>query len=246
MAPIFKDKNQPLIAQQYNLDDRYRSEVNYLPESKEEVNAIYRLLGGEIYLDELATETIFKTRAPKKALLHLATHGIVDNDNPDFSRLYFNTEKDSLNDGLLHAHEIVKMNLSADLVTLSACNTGTGKILNGEGISSLGRAFAYANCPNQLISLWPANDKSTTQLMSYYYYNLDQGLGKSSALTAAKRKYLSLAPEIFKHPYYWAGFVYYGQNNPLDTGNNIQYWMWGFAIFFMSLLIFTFTKKIHF
>lgn len=243
MAPIFEDKNQPLFAQNLNLDDRYRSEVSYLPETKEEVNSIYNLLKGDVFIGKSASETQFKSKAPQKALLHLATHGFVDNENPDFSRLYFNTEIDSINDGLLYAHEIVNMDLSADLVTLSACNTGTGKILNGEGISSLGRAFAYANCPNQLISLWPANDKSTTQLMTYYYTNLKNGMGKSSALTQAKREYLSSAPEIFKHPYYWAGFVYYGQDNPLKIGNQIPYWIWGLTALALLSLILLYKKR---
>ena len=114
-----------------------------------------------------------------------------------------------------------------------------GKIQNGEGISSLGRAFAYANCPNQLISLWPANDKSTTQLMTYYYENLKAGLGKSKALTEAKRKYLASAPEIFKHPYYWAGFVYYGQDDPLNLGSNMPLWAWGLiCIGILAIILF--------
>lgn len=242
MAPIFEDKSQALYAQNFNIDDRFRSEVSYLPETENEVNSIYELLKGEVFIGQEAKESTFKSKATGKALLHLATHGFVDHENPDFSRLYFNSEKDSLEDGLLHAHEIVNMNLSADLVTLSACNTGVGKIQNGEGISSLGRAFAYANCPNQLISLWPANDKSTTQLMTFYYENLKVGLGKSKALTEAKRKYLASAPEIFKHPYYWAGFVYYGQDEPLDLGTGMPWWTWC-LIGFGALALFLYSRK---
>jgi len=245
MAPIFEDKSQSLFAQNFNLDDRFRSDVSYLPETKNEVNSIHALLKGEVYIGTEANESTFKSLAPGKALLHLATHGFVDHENPDFSRLYFNSETDSLQDGLLHAHEIVNMNLSADLVTLSACNTGAGKIQNGEGISSLGRAFAYANCPNQLISLWPANDKSTTQLMTYYYENLKAGLGKSKALTEAKRRYLASAPEIFKHPYYWAGFVYYGQDDPLNLGSKMPLWAWGLICLGILAIILFNRRKIQ-
>ena len=243
MAPVFENNSEGLIAQNILAQDVFRSEFGALPESKNEVNAIHNLVKGEVSLGIDASESEFKSKAPNKALLHLATHGYVDHENPDFSRLYFNSNTDSEEDGLLYAYEIVNMDLSADLVTLSACNTGSGQIQNGEGISSLGRAFAYANCPNQLISLWPANDKSTTQLMTYYYKNLIKGKGKSDALTEAKREYLSNAPDLYKHPYYWAGFVYYGQNTPLDLGGNFSSWkILGIIVFFI-LLIYLFKER---
>lgn len=223
MAPIFAQQKEDSAVQNPGFEDRYRSELGYLPETEEEVKMVNGLYAGDVRLGAEASESAFKVLAPKRSLLHLATHGFVDHENPDFSRLYFSAEVDSLEDGMLHAHEIVNMNLSADLVTLSACNTGVGKVLHGEGVSSLGRAFAYANCPNQLISLWPANDKSTTQLMSLYYTNLKGGMGKSKALTEAKRQYLATTPDIYKHPHYWAGFIYYGQDLPMDAGMGIDY-----------------------
>ncbi|MDF1697623.1 MAG: CHAT domain-containing protein [Saprospiraceae bacterium] len=243
MAPIFKD-NQTLIAQNFNVDDRYRNDLGYLPETENEVLNIHAMIGGDLFLHHEANESNFKAIAPGKALLHLATHGFVDNSNPDFSKLHFSNKNDSINDGLLHAHEIVQMDLSADLVTLSACNTGTGKIQNGEGISSLGRAFAYANCPNQLISLWPANDNSTTQLMTLYYKNVNNGMGKSQALTQAKRTYLSTAPEVYKHPYYWAGFIYYGQDTPLKLGPSFPFWAYGLVFISIGVFTFLYRKKI--
>ncbi|MEE9439298.1 MAG: CHAT domain-containing tetratricopeptide repeat protein [Saprospiraceae bacterium] len=227
MAPVFELENQKslYVDGSYAGEDVFRNNLNYLPESAVEISTIKSLLGGTTYAKDKATEEVFKQFAPKSNILHLATHGYVNHSNPDNSRLYFYSDSSSTEDGILYAYEIANMDLNADLVTLSACNTGVGKIQDGEGVASLGRAFAYANCPNQLISLWPVNDNSTTQLMSIYYNNIKKGLGKSTALAQAKREYVENAPQIFKHPYYWAGFVYYGDDKPLELKTSFPWFI---------------------
>ena len=137
------------------------------------------------------------------------------------------------------------MDLSADLVTLSACNTGVGAIQKGEGVASIGRAFAYAGCPNQLISLWPANDKSTTEIMTNFYRNINLGDTKAMALQRAKKQYLESSPEVFRHPYYWSGFVYYGNDDVLliDNGMNIPWLGIGLGIIGFLIAFVYFKKK---
>ncbi len=233
IAPIFEgiEKETHPIAALYdkNENDIYRNEMVELKESENEIKAIRDLFTGQYLLRADATEATFKKMAPKSGFIHMATHGFVNHENPDRSRLYFYPDSTSKEDGKLNAFEIMNLDLSqTELVTLSACNTGVGAIKSGEGVASLGRAFAFAGCKNQLISLWPANDKSTTQLMSNYYTNLKKGQGKSTALQNAKLDYLSSAPEVMRHPYYWAGFVYYGEDTTIDISSsygNLTLWI---------------------
>ena len=107
------------------------------------------------------------------------------------------------------------------MVTLSACNTGVGQILKGEGVQSLARAFAMAGCQNVLMSLWPVSDQSTAILMGAFYSNLKSGMDKDEALQQAKLDYLHQADDYGQHPYYWAGFVYSGNVEPIDFEDSI-------------------------
>ncbi|MEE9439434.1 MAG: CHAT domain-containing protein, partial [Saprospiraceae bacterium] len=245
MAPVFRKSKKRESFDDYFSKERgvsFRDKLTPLLETEKEVITISTLFKGDTYLESMASEHNFKSNSKGKVLIHLATHGIVDHENPDYSRLYFSTENDSIADGQLYAYEIVNMDLGADLVTLSACNTGVGKIQKGEGVASLGRAFAYANCPNQLISLWPVNDKSTTEIMELYYLNVKKGMGKSTALVEAKRYYIKNAPQLFKNPYYWAGFVYYGDDAPLQL-NDSNGWLYMAGITLGLLLLFLLLRK---
>jgi CHAT domain-containing protein len=150
-------------------------------------------------------------------VIHLATHSIVDDENPSFSRLIFSAGSDSTEDGHLHSYELYNLHLNADLVTLSACNTGFGKIQEGEGIMSLARGFAYAGCPNIVMSLWPASDKATAHLMEMFYQGLAAGLSKDAALRKAKLQYLNEADALSANPYFWSSFVFMGEPSPLKT-----------------------------
>ena len=228
MAPVFESENENVTYASLLDEDIFRDNLTALPNSENEINTISSIFGGKNLSKKAATETAFKQWAPKSHVFHLATHGFVNHNKPDNSRLYFYQEPDSTNDGKLHAYEIVNMDLSADLVTLSACNTGIGAIQNGEGVASLGKAFAFAGCPNQLISLWPANDKSTTSIMTNFYQNIDNGDRKAQALYNAKKQYLETAPTLYRHPYYWSGFVYYGNDEPLQISKSGSInWAWG-------------------
>jgi len=210
MAPVFDQiHSNQLAAHQHT-----RSGQIHLPESKAEVKELASLFSAIPYLSQNATKQTFRSLVEQADIIHLATHGVTDLENPDFSHLHFYTNSDQ-QDGTLYAGEIVNLTLQADLVSLSACNTGVGKMQRGEGIGSLGRSFAYAGATNQVISLWPVHDESTRKIMTYFYHNLKKGLHKGDALHAAKQQYLEHAPKALQHPYYWAGLVYYGADTPL-------------------------------
>ncbi|RLF26506.1 MAG: hypothetical protein DRN14_06720, partial [Thermoplasmata archaeon] len=145
--------------------------------------------------------------------IHFATHAIVDNQNSDFSALLLSQTTDSSTecDGFLYAFEIADLNFDADLVTLSACNTGLGKLLPGEGIIGFNRAFFAAGARALCLSLWPVNDESTSIFMREFYRRLLDGMPKAEALQQTKL-YMIDSTE-FKSPYYWAPFVLFGNPN---------------------------------
>lgn len=247
MAPVFESLDQNTYYAGLLETDIFRDNLSALPNSENEINALASLFKSKKYDRNKATEAAFKKHASESHVIHLATHGFVDHNSPDNSRLYFYDDSSSTEDGKLHAFEIVNMKLNADLVTLSACNTGVGAIRKGEGVASLGRAFAYAGCPNQLISLWPANDQSTTTIMSNFYQNIDNGDTKAMALHNAKKQYLATSPGILQHPYYWSGFVYYGADSPLKISRNSGlldsklFYLLAFVL--LGITLFYFSKK---
>ncbi len=222
MAPVFEeDEKMEMDAPLFASLTRSNGQL-FLPFSKKEVSSIEGIFNTTAITNSAATVGSFLEQAPKASIIHLATHGIVNNKNPNQSLLLFSSTDSIQSAQALYANEIVNLDLSADLVTLSACNTGTGKIQAGEGVSSLGRAFAYAGCPNQVISLWAVNDYSTTELMSQFYKNLKAGMTKPQAIQDAKLHYLKSSPQALRHPYYWAGFVYYGNDLPIGKGGQFS------------------------
>ena len=186
----------------------------------EEAGFIAELFNGTTFLNEAATETAFKINAKKFSTLHLSMHAIMDEADPMNSRLLFYNDTTTLDDGLLYAHELYNMKLNADMVVLSACNTGQGQLAKGEGVMGISRAFAYAGTPSTIMSLWKVPDESTSKIMVAFYKHLKDGASKSEALRKAKLDYLDsvIAPEQ-THPYYWAGFILMGNDDPVSLKN---------------------------
>ncbi|MEO0474059.1 MAG: CHAT domain-containing protein, partial [Bacteroidota bacterium] len=134
-------------------------------------------------------------------------------------------QTDSLNDGFLTVAELFNLNLNADLVVLSACETGTGRLYRGEGIASLARGFSYAGASSILTSLWSVNDAATARLMQSFYLGLEQGLPKDIALQQAKLQYIESGDHLSAHPFFWSGFVNLGSTEPLDQGKSGRWWL---------------------
>ncbi|MCI0515730.1 CHAT domain-containing protein, partial [candidate division KSB1 bacterium] len=150
---------------------------------------------------------------PRYRRLHFATHGVLDETLPGRSCVVLTLDQDPNEDGFLQVNEIFNLKLNADLVTLSACQTGRGKLLRGEGVLGLTRAFLYAGANSVLVSLWSVNDYSTASLMTQFYQNLAQGKSKIQALRQAKLNFLTDSNLTLRHPYYWAGFVLVGNGS---------------------------------
>jgi CHAT domain-containing protein len=118
-------------------------------------------------------------------------------------------------DGLLRIDEIYNVPLKAKMVFLSSCNTGSGKLLKGEGVLSVARGFLYAGSKSVVMSLWEIEDKSGTEIVSSFYKNLKKGYSKSRALRKAKLDYLESANQVRSQPYFWTALVVYGNNSPI-------------------------------
>jgi CHAT domain-containing protein len=153
-----------------------------------------------ILLGSDATRMRFLAEAACSRTVHLATHAIFRADNPLYSAV-------RLGDGWLTAADIYGLSLAADLVVLSACETGTSAVLHGDELIGLTRGFLYAGAHSLVASLWPANDMATANLMSTFHTAIGDGVGVRCALGMAQREALARTP----HPYYWAPFTVSGQ-----------------------------------
>ncbi len=191
-----------------------------LPASVEEVST----LKGMILTDTDATKKTFLRLSNSYPILHLATHASVNNDTPSQSYIAFYPEG---RDYKLYAGEIADLRLdSVQLVILSACETGTGRLVKGEGLMSLSRAFAYAGCPDIITSLWKAEDKTTSFITRRLHYYLEKRYSKDKALQQAKLDLLrsnEIDPRL-KTPDYWAHLIYIG-NYEEDRGSKDWWWI---------------------
>jgi CHAT domain-containing protein len=177
----------------------------------ENISSYFKGGYSDIYLRNKATEENLKhnNELNKFNYVHFATHGSIDEDKPDLSSLVLTSQKNSGEDGSLQTTEIFKLKLNADLVVLSACQTGLGKLVRGEGMIGLTRAFMYAGTPSVIVSLWSVSDMSTADLMGEFYKNLIKNkLSKTDALR--KARLALIVGGKYSHPFYWAPFVLIG------------------------------------
>lgn len=192
-----------------------KDNLTELPATEAEVNQIKALLNTkqipcDVQINYSANETSVKSESLKNYdLIHFATHGIVDEDNPDLSRIYLQTDSDA-EDGNLFSGEIYNLHLNANLVTLSACQTGLGKISKGEGVIGLSRALVYAGAKNIVVSFWSVADESTSQLMTSFYQQLITTKNKPITEALRNAKLEMIKNENYASPYYWAPFVLIG------------------------------------
>jgi len=192
-----------------------RSTVTNLPWSRFEVSSIADNVGGSAYYEEAANELAFKKEAGKYGIIHIATHAFTDDESPSYSRLLFNNGGGNDEDGVLYAYEIYSLRLNSELAVLSSCNTGMGKLIKGEGIFSLARAFMYAGVPSVIMSLWDVDDRSTAEIVVGFYKRLVNGESKADALRNVKLDYLRNSDQLTANPVYWAGLVSIGDQLPV-------------------------------
>ena len=234
-APDF-GQNQIAVANSY-----YRNELVPLPHAVVEAESGEQFFDGSLFLGLEASEQRFLETAPKSRIIHLATHAFTNDQYPLRSGLVFDASIDSIEDGFLNAYEIYNLQLDADLAVISACNTGLGKVQEGEGVMSLGRAFLYAGCKSVMMSLWLANDVATSQIVQTFYQYAAEGQSKSAAVRQAKLDYLSKADALTAHPHFWANLVIVGDVKPLKS--KTANWWWIGLIGMLGFLWFVFNRR---
>jgi CHAT domain-containing protein len=189
-----------------------------LPGTLAEVNAIKSLVRkAVIYTGDEVTKARFLEMSKngelkKYKVIHLATHGLVTPEAPELSAVVFSQLKNPAqgDDGYLRADEILKLNMRADFVNLSACETGLGKLYSGEGVVGLTQAFLIAGANGLSVSLWSVADESTTEFMSgMYKLAMENNMTYYEAMAEMKRRFIKSSK--WSSPYYWAPFVYYGK-----------------------------------
>jgi CHAT domain-containing protein/tetratricopeptide (TPR) repeat protein len=194
--------------------------------NQQEALQVSAQVGGNSQVDVQATEASFKQLAPHYDLLHLVMHSQPNVSDPLYGYLHFSEEAGE--DGRLHAHELYNLQLNARLVTLSACETGFGKLAEGEGVMNLARAFRYAGAPSIVSSLWKADGRASTDIMTSLYPQLQAGERIGAALRGAKLRFLKEATPDLVHPHFWGTFILIGKNNTLfSSWAGAAYWLMG-------------------
>ncbi len=209
-APEYQNERNLLAKEK---DVNLRGELIDLPGTRKTLSFLSDKFGGQMWLGKEATKEAFLKNAHRFKMLHLGMHGQVHNEVAHLSKLYFsNDEQSSLTIG-----EIQSMNLQAEMVALSACQTNVGILKEGEGPLSLAYAFLYAGSKSILSSLWSVPDDQSSQIMVSFYDHLSKGLEKSQSLRKAKLDYLNSAVGIERHPSFWAGFILIGHDQPISN-----------------------------
>jgi CHAT domain-containing protein len=190
--------------------------VPRLPSTRREARAIEALLPSSeamIATDFAASRSqVLGHKLSRYRIIHFATHGLLNSEHPELSGIILSLvdEQGNPQNGFLRLHDIYNLDLSAELVVLSACRTGLGRNVRGEGLVGLTRGFMYAGSKSIIASLWKVDDEATSELMGHFYNSLlKDGLPPAAALRAAKIKMLKR--EGRNAPYFWAAFVLQGE-----------------------------------
>lgn len=220
---------------------------NFLWFAEEEADQIKKKHANtQIYKQNEANEARLQQESAACQILHFATHAFVDTVFDAFSGLVLAAGEDSTDDGMLMGYEIADLNLPCDLISLSACETGRGRLVAGEGVLGLPRLFFSAGAKSVLMTLWKVDDKFASELMPGFYDELlNQKRSKTDALAKAKRASVILGEKsaehgiYYQHPFYWASFVLYG--DPGVSRRDFLSRPGGFVMVMIMLLILALT-----
>jgi len=223
--PLHSDHTQK---KSYRANWRFAPNLYYADSEGDSIRAVYPQT--KILKRNQATVAAFERRAPQHDILHFATHAFVDTVFDAFSGLVLATSQDSTDDGLLMGYEIAELHLNCELATLSACETGRGRLVQGEGILGLPRQFIRAGARKVLMTLWQVSDQFTLSLMPKFYEAfLSDAFSKPDALKEAKLTMLGKSRMdllekrlYYQHPFFWAPFSLYGTPDaPQESPNEI-------------------------
>lgn len=216
-------KNHQLLSIAPSFENSKIKQLQPLPNNLEEARKTLDYFKGELLEKQQATLANFQKKHKDYGIFHFATHAIVDDEFPEYSYLAFTPTIDT-ND-LLFISDVYNLKLDANLVSLSACETGIGDLRRGEGFISLSRAFFYSGAKSIVNTLWKINDNSSSEIMVDFYGNLSKDMYKDEALRQAQLSFLQKHREDkLSHPYYWSSFVVSGNVDPIVEEN--KFWVY--------------------
>jgi len=199
--------------------------LKYSGRELDEISTLFAKSKQKIFKGEYASKEQLKNNNLEEfKIIHFATHSIIDDKNPSRSSIVLSF-KDQNEDGFLQVREIYNLKLNSDLVTLSACETGLGELIQGEGIGieCLNRAFFCAGTSAVLMSLWAVNDQASCQLMERFYRHLKSS---ESIMDASRKVKLEMIDSnVLSHPYYWAGFIVSGKADEIIFPKSTSRWL---------------------
>jgi len=188
------------------------------------IASLFKASRADAFERERATEDRLKSELlTDYRIIHFATHGLIDDKKPARSSIILSLDQDPAEDGFLQMREVFDLKMNADLVVLSACQTGLGQFIRGEGIEGLSRAFFYSGSSSVLMSLWAVNDQATYQLMERFYRHLRSSENPINALRRAKLELIH--SKVLSHPYYWAGFILNGKTDGVIFPSSLKKWI---------------------
>lgn len=203
--------------------------------TSEESEYIASLMPAMIFSGKEATKLRFNQHADEADIIHLALHGKANLESPLKGSIIFHDSINSSEYSHLYSYELMNFNLKARLTVLSACETGLGKIYEGEGVYNLARGFRYAGCPTLISSLWRIDDRSTASIVKGFYRQLAVGSNLDDALKQSKNQYINNADELLAHPRYWAGMLLIGETAPIIL--NEQNLPWSYWALFTAIIL---------
>lgn len=231
MAPSFSTKQQAVYTSiaPYQKNAINRSNFQALRWNKDEVRFIADLFEEEALVGPAATLAAFQKNVSSASMIHLSSHAKANAENGNYSLIAFTaSQQDSTEEWLLYVKDLYGLEMDADLVVLSACETALGEIRQGEGVIGLAQGFAYAGAKSLVTSLWKIDDEQTKNLMKQFYENLQNGMTKEVALQQAKLWFIN---EYNSSPRSWAAFVLFGNMDAIDfPATNYCYYFIGFIV----------------
>lgn len=213
---------QNVIAIAPSYDNSYTDsgvKLKPLYKTEDEVSNIVGKYGGKSYTGPRATKQNFDRNLKNGNILHLAMHTIFNDSLPLQSKLVFYDEDKDSADNYLYTHELYNKDISASMVTLSACNTASGEFKKGEGIFSLSRGFVYAGVPSVVMTLWEVQDETGSRIMEKFYDNIFAGMQKDEALQKAKIAVLQESNMANSHPFFWSAYIINGDTSEITANN---------------------------
>ncbi len=222
------------IAPEYSSD----SSLVPLKMAEHEIQTTATMFSGLMLKDEMASERQVRKKMKHSNMIHFAAHAEVDTSNAYNTKIRLTPTQDSLYDDDLYAHELLNLPIDVNLVVLNGCSTGSGALINCEGVMSLGRSLTYAGANSVITNLWDVSDRHASDLLAQFFTGLKEGESAAFALRQAKLAYLAKADQLNAAPVFWAAPVLMGRPEKLNvlTGN-IGYLVIGFLLVMASLLL---------